>query len=69
VGHIAPEAAAKGPIAALRTGDMIEIDIPRRRLDVRLSDEEMASRLRDWQPRKRILKGCLARAFTPNRLD
>ena len=69
VGHIAPEAAAKGPIAALRTGDMIEIDIPRRRLDVRLSDEEMASRLRDWEPRKRILKGCLARAFTPNRLD
>jgi len=63
VGHVAPEAAIKGPIAALKVGDTIEINIPDRRLDVRISNEEMASRLRDWKPREREVKGCLARVF------
>lgn len=49
IGHIAPEAARRGPIAALRYGDTIVIDIPNRRLDVRLSDDEIESRLSDWK--------------------
>ncbi|HEX7084910.1 MAG TPA: dihydroxy-acid dehydratase [Vicinamibacterales bacterium] len=49
-GHVAPEALAGGPIAALREGDMVVFDIPNRRLDVELSDEEIAERLRTWTP-------------------
>jgi len=63
VGHVTPEAAVKGPIAALKAGDAIEINVPDRRLDVRISNEEMASRLQDWKPREREVKGCLARVF------
>jgi dihydroxy-acid dehydratase len=53
VGHVCPEAAAGGPLAALRDGDRVEIDIPRRSLNVRLSDEELARRLADWAPQRR----------------
>jgi dihydroxy-acid dehydratase len=52
VGHVAPEAAVGGPIAALREGDLITIDVEARRLDVDLSSEEIAARLADWQPPK-----------------
>ncbi|MBO4569587.1 MAG: dihydroxy-acid dehydratase [Candidatus Methanomethylophilaceae archaeon] len=45
IGHVSPEAYAGGPIAALKDGDVIDIDIPARRLSVRLSDEEIAGRL------------------------
>ena len=45
IGHVSPEAASKGPIAALRDGDIIKIDIPNYRLEVKLSDNEMAERL------------------------
>lgn len=51
-GHVAPEAARGGPIAALKDGDTITLDIPNRRLDVDLSDEDLASRLASWTPRK-----------------
>ncbi|MDI7275622.1 MAG: dihydroxy-acid dehydratase [Anaerolineae bacterium] len=54
IGHISPEAAERGPIAALRDGDLIYIDIPNRRLEVELSSAELASRLENlppWQPR------------------
>ena len=44
IGHISPEAAAGGPIGRLRDGDVIEIDIPARTLNVKLSDEELQSR-------------------------
>jgi dihydroxy-acid dehydratase len=50
VGHVAPEAARGGPIAAIRTGDMVVFDVEGRRLDVELSDEEIASRLASWTP-------------------
>jgi dihydroxy-acid dehydratase len=50
VGHIAPEAARGGPIAALRDGDEIEIDVPRRELRVRLEGDEIEKRLADWNP-------------------
>jgi dihydroxy-acid dehydratase len=50
IGHVAPEAAAGGPIAALREGDIIIIDIEKRRLDVELSDKEIKARLAEWRP-------------------
>ncbi len=45
IGHVSPEAASRGPIAALRDGDTIEIDIPKHRIDVRLTDNEIEKRL------------------------
>jgi len=45
IGHVSPEAASRGPIAALRSGDIINIDIPNYRLDVELSDKEISNRL------------------------
>ena len=45
IGHVSPEAYEKGPIAALRDGDIIDIDIPNRKLNARISDEEMKARL------------------------
>jgi dihydroxy-acid dehydratase len=48
VGHIAPEAAARGPIAALREGDLITIEIENRKLSVELGDDEIAARLAEW---------------------
>ena len=50
VGHVCPEAAAGGPLAALRDGDVIEIDIPSRTLDVQLGDDELRARLCQWTP-------------------
>ncbi len=50
IGHVSPEAAARGPIAALRNGDIIELDIDRRMLNVRLSDEEIQDRLAALPP-------------------
>src|SRR5262249_46874410 len=61
-GHVAPEAAVGGPIAALRDGDMIVFDIPNRQLSVELSDGEMAARLEDWQPpTPRYTRGVMAK--------
>jgi dihydroxy-acid dehydratase len=45
IGHVSPEAASRGPIAALRDGDIIKIDIENYKLDVELSDKEIAERL------------------------
>ena len=50
VGHVAPEAAVGGPIALLEEGDIITVDIPGRRLDVKLSEEELADRKERWRP-------------------
>ena len=62
VGHIAPEAAAGGPIAALKEGDLITIDVDARRLSVELSVEQLAERLRDFQPpRPRYTSGVFAK--------
>ena len=49
-GHVAPEAARGGPIAALRDGDIVVFDVPARRLEVELPDEELAARLQTWRP-------------------
>jgi len=50
IGHVSPEAYVGGPIAAVREGDRIAIDIPARNLELRVSDEEIQSRLKDWKP-------------------
>jgi dihydroxy-acid dehydratase len=61
-GHVAPEAFVGGPIAAVREGDMISLDIPNRRLDVEITDDEIASRLRDWKaPAPRYTTGVMAK--------
>lgn len=49
-GHVAPEAAKGGPIAAIHNGDLIHIDITTRRLDVELSDQDIQARLATWTP-------------------
>ncbi|QFU08100.1 L-arabonate dehydratase [Rhodobacteraceae bacterium THAF1] len=49
--HTAPEAAMGGPLAVVRNGDMIELDVEARRLHLDISDEELAQRLADWTPR------------------
>ena len=57
-GHVAPEAADGGPIAAVREGDTIHFDIPNRKLSVEVSDEELAVRLKTWQkPAPRFARG------------
>ena len=50
IGHVSPEAAAGGPIAAIRTGDTIAIDLDARTLNVELNDEELSARMADWTP-------------------
>jgi len=61
IGHISPEAAEGGPIAVVKDGDMVEIDIPARKLNVLVSDDELKKRLAQWKPPKRELKGYLKR--------
>ena len=57
-GHVAPEAAVGGPIAAVREGDMIHFDIPNRKLTVEISDKELAERLKTWtKPVPRFARG------------
>jgi dihydroxy-acid dehydratase len=48
--HTAPEAAAGGPLAAVRSGDFIELDVPNRRLHLDISDAELAERMKAWKP-------------------
>ncbi|MEW6108770.1 MAG: dihydroxy-acid dehydratase [Nitrospirota bacterium] len=62
IGHISPEAMEGGPLAIIKNGDRIKIDIPGRRLDVHLAQQEMEQRLKLWKrPSPRIKKGYLAR--------
>jgi dihydroxy-acid dehydratase len=62
IGHISPEASAAGPIAILKDGDIITIDIPDRKLDVKLSKTEIEKRFRNWKPiAPKIKTGYLAR--------
>src|ERR1700674_2720407 len=48
--HAAPEAAAGGPLAIVREGDIIELDVPGRRLNLLIDDQEIRHRLADWNP-------------------
>ena len=61
-GHVAPEAAKKGPIAAIKNGDMIVFDIAKRRLDVELTAKEIKARLSKWKaPAPRYTMGVMAK--------
>ncbi|MEM3703146.1 MAG: dihydroxy-acid dehydratase [Candidatus Bathyarchaeia archaeon] len=51
IGHVSPEAAEGGPIAVLKDGDIITIDIPKRILNVELSDKEIKNRFANWKPK------------------
>ena len=62
IGHISPEAAEGGPIALLRDGDMIAIDIPKRKLNVELSTEALERRRTAWKPKPtKVKRGYLVR--------
>jgi len=62
IGHISPEAAVGGPIALLKNGDIIEIDIPANKMNVKVSAQELAKRKKAWKPPEpRIKTGCLAK--------
>lgn len=62
IGHISPEAMAGGPIAFIEDGDLIDIDIPNRKLELRVSDEELAKRKAAWvKPEPKIKTGYLSR--------
>ena len=62
IGHVSPEAAVGGPIALIEEGDIISIDIPNLKLEVKVSDEEMQARKAKWQPRQpKVTTGYLAR--------
>lgn len=62
VGHVSPEAADGGPIAAVKTGDIIRFDIPNRRLDVKISASEIKKRLKSWKaPKPKYTKGVMAK--------
>ncbi len=62
IGHVSPEAAAGGPIALVYPGDLIEIDIPARKLHLHVSDAELAKRKAAWKPHPpKITYGYLAR--------
>ncbi len=61
IGHISPEAAAGGPIGLLQPGDIIQIDIPNGKLDVKLPSEELQKRVESFEPVKRNVGGFLKR--------
>ena len=61
IGHVSPEASEGGPIAILREGDIILIDVPNRRLNVNLDDDEIRRRFKTWKPPEpKVKKGYLA---------
>lgn len=62
IGHVSPEAAVGGPIALVKEGDTIRINIPEMKLELAVSDEELAARKAEWQPREpKVTSGYLAR--------
>ncbi len=62
IGHVSPEAAVGGPIAFVEEGDIISINIPELKLELKVSDEELAARKAKWQPREpKVTTGYLAR--------
>ena len=62
IGHVSPEAAVGGPIALVEEGDIIKINIPENRLELAVSDEELARRKANWTPREpKVKTGYLAR--------
>jgi len=62
IGHVSPEAMEGGPIALVKNGDRISLDIAKRKIDIDLSDQELAKRMKSWRkPSPKITRGYLAR--------
>jgi dihydroxy-acid dehydratase len=62
IGHVSPEAAAEGPIAIIRDGDIIEIDADKRTLNLKISDEDMKKRIEELRPfEPKVKRGWLGR--------
>lgn len=62
IGHVCPEAAVGGPIALVKEGDLIKINIPENKLELAVSDEELTARRAEWKPREpKVTTGYLAR--------
>jgi dihydroxy-acid dehydratase len=62
IGHVSPEAADGGLITVLKNGDIIEIDVPKRKLNVELTDEDLENRLKSWKPKQpKVREGYLVR--------
>jgi dihydroxy-acid dehydratase len=61
IGHVAPEAAVGGPIAFVQNGDQIEVDLYKKKIDLRVDAKEIQKRKKDWKPPVKPLKGVLAR--------
>src|SRR5699024_10123347 len=61
IGHIAPEAQVGGPIALLREGDIVTIDIVKQKLNLDISDEELIKRKERWEPRELYEGGILGK--------
>jgi len=59
IGHVSPEAQEGGPIALVKDGDIIEIDIPARKLELKVSQEELEKRRKKWKPKRKKLTGVL----------
>ncbi len=55
IGHVCPEAFDGGPIALVQDGDIIDIDIPNRRLDIRISESELQERRKNWKPKMPVI--------------
>jgi len=69
IGHVAPEAAEGGPIAVIKNGDIITIDISKRVLNVELTELKIRKRLEAWKPKKpRVTKGYLTR-YSPTPVE
>ncbi|MCJ7559780.1 dihydroxy-acid dehydratase [Candidatus Bathyarchaeota archaeon] len=69
IGHVSPEAAEGGPIAVIKNGDVITIDISNRVLNVELTEQEIKNRLKAWKPKKlKIAKGYLTR-YSPTPME
>jgi dihydroxy-acid dehydratase len=61
IGHVSPEAALGGPIAFVEEGDIISIDIDNHALNLKVSDEVLAERKKNWKPKQKEVSGYLAR--------
>ena len=61
MGHISPEAASGGPIGIVKEGDIIEIDIPENKINLKISDEEFNERMASFVPKTKELSGYLKR--------
>jgi len=61
IGHVSPEAASGGLIGVVENGDIIYVNIPENRIELKVSDEELANRMKNFEPKQKQLSGYLKR--------